>query len=139
MSALRYTPLQLQRLPADALRRIIIEQGWRPLPSTADSDELSTYILNLQDGKTRDQILPQFSNGVVMGPIAEVAGQLEDFYEQKAAVTTQLLSLSDAALFAVVDRLGHELKLSPPYVQVGGLQMADRYALVWHLISMLNQ
>jgi hypothetical protein len=135
MSAIHYTPLQLQRLSGDELRQIIIEQGWRPQPVPTPKTDLVSYIANMQDGRSRSHLLPNFSLGVAMGPIEETAGQVTDFYDQKNKIVTQLLSLSDAALFAVVDRLGHNLILSPPYVRVEGIQLDDRYSLVWYLIG----
>jgi len=136
MSAIHYTPLQLKQLSTASLKEIITDEGWRPQVS---DDRLVSYILNMQSDKTRSLMLPNFSDGVVLAPIDEAVGALEDYYLQKKALTNQLLSLSDPALFAVVDRLGRDLVLSPPYARVDGNQVKDRIDLVWYLVGVLSQ
>lgn len=136
MSAIRYTPLQLRQLSDDRLRSIITEEGWR-LPIA--NDQLSTYILNMQDGKTKSLMLPNFSSGMVLGTVDATVGALQDYYLQKVNITSQLISLSDPALFAVVDRLGRDLILSPPYVRVDNRQLKDKTDLVWYLVGILSE
>lgn len=136
MSAIHYTPLQLKQLSTASLKEIITDEGWRPQVS---DDNLVSYILDRQSDKNRSLMLPNFSDGVVLAPIDEAVGALEDYYLRKKVLTNQLLSLSDPALFAVVDRLGRDLVLSPPYAQVDGNQVKDRIDLVWYLVGVLSQ
>lgn len=136
MSTVRYTPIRLQTLSEDELQRIIIEEGLRPLPQGTEKTRLVQYILDLQMGKGRNFLPTPFSAGMVTGPIDNTVALIQDYYDAKANVTNQLAQLNDAALFAVVDKLGHNLQLADPYVIVNGLKMNERAALIWFLIGL---
>lgn len=132
-----YTLQELSRLSVTRLRDIVREQGWPALSADSSKDELAEYIVRRQRGLIGNPLLPRaFSAGVVLGPIQHTVNLLQAYYEQKQAVMQELMELSDAALFAVVDSLGHNLVLANPYVMVNGLKMDDRAALIWYLVGL---
>jgi len=137
MSSATYSQLELQRLSEEELRRVIIEQGWFLPSNRLDRSSLIALISTKQQNQSR--FPASFSAGLMTGAIEEAVGQLQDFYQMKLITSTQLLALSDSALFAVVDRLGYEIDLAPPYARIGNIQFRDRYDLVWYLIGRISQ
>jgi len=139
MSTVLYTQLELARLSQEQLHTIVMEEGWRPLDGERTATEYITYILNKQDGIATAPQRSRFTAGIMLAPINNVTEQLRDYYERKRAIVSELMELSDAALYAVIDSLGHELVIGMEGVMVNGEKYEDNAALVWFLTGLRSE
>ena len=96
-----------------------------PLPLSPHSLRVAYLLMydRLEVGVLRDDSV-----------VAQATSELRDYYRQKDAVVKELLSLTDAALFGVVDLLGAGLVPSKPYVMINGISYANNLEVVYYLV-----
>jgi len=120
------TARNLQNLAPIAFDGILQRiQDLPALPTNPHS--LRVAYLLMQD---KLQIAP--SDGI--GPVAGAIRQLQDYFQQKDAIIEELLTLTDAALFGVVDQLGSTLVIAEPYVQINRVNYQNRTEVIYYLV-----